>query len=101
MTTYTKDQLRDLLALWDRNSQGLSEAQMSALIDWDETPETTRTRIQKMIEARHTGVRPQRVTATEEAYLQEHGLGPEAGGAAEPTPAKPSLLGRLLGKRQR
>ena len=101
MTTYTDDQLRELLHLWGRNSQGLSEVQMSALLEWGETPAPTKSKIQKMVEARRTGVNPQRLTATEEMYLQEHGLGPETGGAAEPPkPSKPSRLGRLLGKRQ-
>ena len=100
MTTYTDDQLRELLHLWGRNSQGLSEVQMSALLEWGETPEPTKSKIQKMVEARRTGVNPQRLTATEETYLQEHGLGPESGGAREPKPSKPSRIGRLLGKRQ-
>jgi len=99
MTTYTDDQLRELLHLWGRNSQGLSEAQMSALLEWGETPEPTRSKIQKMVEARRTGVNPQRLTVTEETYLHEHGLGPETGGAREPKPSKPSRIGRLLGKR--
>ena len=100
MTTYTDDQLRELLHLFGRNSQGLSEAQMSALLEWSETPEPTKSKIQEMVEARQTGVNPQRLTATEETYLQEHGLGPETGGAGEPKPSKPSRIGRLLGKRQ-
>ncbi len=100
MTTYTDDQLRELLELWGRNSQGLSEVQMSALLEWGETPEPTKSKIQEMVEARQTGVNPQRLTATEETYLQEHGLGPETGGAGEPKPSKPSRIGRLLGKRQ-
>jgi hypothetical protein len=99
MTTYTEDQLRDLLELWGRNSQGLSEAQMSALVEWNETPEATKAKIRKMVEARQTGVRPQRLTGAEESYLQERGLGAKAERAAEPKPSKPSLLGRLLGKR--
>jgi hypothetical protein len=97
MSTYSEDQLRDLLDLWDRNSQGLSEAQMSALIEWDETPEATKAQIQKMVAARQTGVRPQRLSATEEAYLQERGLGSEAGGSSEPS--KPSWMDRLRGRR--
>jgi hypothetical protein len=101
MTTYSRDQLRELLELWGRNSQGLSEAQMSALIEWDETPATTKAKIQKMVEARQTGTRPQRLSATEEVYLQGRGLGPEAVGAADPSePSKPSLMGRLRGKRR-
>jgi hypothetical protein len=105
MTTYSTDQLRELLELWDRNSQGLSEAQMSALIDWDETSAATKAKIQKMVEARRTGTRPQRLSATEEAHLRGRGLGDEVGGADEtpqqPTdPSKPSLMGRLRGKRR-
>jgi hypothetical protein len=104
MTTYSTDQLRELLELWDRNSQGLSEAQMSALIEWGETPSATKAKIQKMVEARQTGTRPQRLSATEEDYLLGRGLGPEAGGTGEPSestgPAKPSLIGRLRGKRR-
>jgi hypothetical protein len=104
MTTHSADQLRELLELWDRNSQGLSEAQMSALVDWDETPAATKAKIERMLEARQTGTRPQRLSATEEAHLQRRGLGPEAGGAADPSkhsePSKPSLLGRLRGKRR-
>jgi len=97
MTTYSTDQLRELLELWDRNSQGLSEAQMSALLEWDETPGSTKGKIQKMVEARQTGTRPQRLSATEEAYLQGRGLG----GAADPSePPKPSLMRRLRGKRR-
>lgn len=98
MTTYTDDQLRELLGLWSRNSQGLSEAQMSALTEWGETPEPTKSKIQKMIEARQTGVNPQRLTSTEETYLQAHGLGAEAGTAADSKSSKPSRMRRLLGK---
>ena len=97
MSTYSEDQLRDLLDLWDRNSQGLSEAQMSALIEWDETPEATKGQIQKMVTARQTGVRPQRLSATEETYLQERGLGSEAGDSSESS--KPSWMDRLRGRR--
>ena len=101
MTTYTHEQLHELLELWDRNSQGLSEAQMTALLEWDETPDATKAKVQKMVEARQTGVAPQRLTATEEAYLQERGLGHEATDAAETSePSKPSLMGRLRGKRR-
>jgi hypothetical protein len=97
MASYTDDQLRDLLELWDRNSQGLSEAQMFAVIEWDETPEPTRVKIQKMLEARQTGVHPQRLSAAEETYLQGRGLGPEAEGSE--APSKRSLKDRLRGKR--
>jgi len=105
MTTFGADQLRELLELWDRNSQGLSEAQMSALIEWDETPAATKAKIRKMLEARRTGTRPQRLSATEEAYLQGRGLGQETGGGggepSKPTDlSKPSLMGRLRGKRR-
>jgi hypothetical protein len=91
MADYTEEQLRDLLGLWERNSQGLSEAQMVALIDWDETPEATRSKIQSMVDARQTGTRPQRLSATEETYLQERGLG------TEPEPGKPSPTKKLFG----
>ena len=104
MTTFGADQLRELLELWDRNSQGLSEAQMSALIEWDETPAATKAKIRKMLEARRTGTRPQRLSATEEAYLEGRGLGEETGGADEPSRptdlSKPSLMGRMRGKRR-
>lgn len=100
MTTYSEDQLRELLELWDRNSQGLSEAQMNELMAWSETPEPTKVKIQKMIEARQTGVRPQRLTDSEKTYLQEHGLGTEAEGATEPDRSKQSRMDRLRGKRR-
>ncbi len=75
MGDYTDDQLRDLLELWGRNSQGLSESHMTALVAWDKTPEETRAKIASMIAARQTGVRPQRLSADEDAFLQERGLG--------------------------
>lgn len=103
MTTYSTDQLRDLLDLWDRNSQGLSEAQMSALIDWDETPAETRTKIQKMLEARQTGTRPQRLSGAERTFLEERGLAREVAGAgaesSERSKPKQSLKDRLRGRR--
>jgi len=55
MTTHSADQLRELLELWDRNSQGLSEAQMSALVDWDETPAATKAKIERMLESTADG----------------------------------------------
>lgn len=92
METYTDDQLRDLLELWGRNSQGLSEEHMTALAAWRETPEETRTRLVAMIAARQTGVAPQRATAAEEVFLKEHGL------ESEPEPPKPSRTRKLFGR---
>ena len=92
MENYTDEQLRDLLELWGHNSQGLSEAHMTALAAWAQTPEETRARITAMIKARQTGVAPQRATATEEAFMQEHGLG------AEPEPSKPPRTRKLFGR---
>ncbi|MGZ4292199.1 MAG: hypothetical protein ACXVQQ_06340 [Gaiellaceae bacterium] len=91
MADHTEDQLRDLLELWNRNSQGLSEAQMVALLEWDQTPEATRSKLQAMIDARRTGVRPQRLSASEELFLQERGLG-----GSEPKPQKPSLAKKFF-----
>ncbi len=88
---YTDDQLRDLLELWERNSQGLSESHMNALVASDQTPEETRAKIVAMITARQTGVRPQRVSATEETYLREHGL-------TELEPPKSSRKRKLFGR---
>jgi hypothetical protein len=68
---------------------------MVALIDWDETPEATRSKIQSMVDARQAGTRPQRLSGTEETYLQQRGLG------SEPEPRKPSLTEKLFANRRR
>lgn len=89
MGTYSADQLRELLDLWEREGGELSQTQIEALIEWEETSEGVRARLRDVLAERKpaSGVAPVPLTPKQTEYLREQNLLP---------PPRRTLLQRLL-----
>ena len=68
MTTYERDQLRELLEMWERGDGILSSDQLQALVDWEKTPEDARAQLKNEIAQLGAGIRATPDTPAQEIY---------------------------------
>jgi len=66
---YTDDELRRFLGMWVDDATLLSSDQVKALIAWEQTPETTRVRLEVALAARLESPPAASVTSLEREHL--------------------------------